>query len=56
MTNFWQTQARVPDPKGRKAGFSFGSFKTNELCLLSGSSSAGPEAEKNNQKRPIITS
>lgn len=31
ITNFCPTQARVPDPKGRNAAFSFGSFSTNEL-------------------------
>jgi len=31
MINFCPMQARAPDPKGRNAAFSFGSFSTYEL-------------------------
>jgi len=43
MINFCPMQARAPDPKGRNAAFSFGSFSTNELNPVSERSSAEPE-------------
>ncbi len=43
ITNFWPTQARVPEPKGRNATLSFGSFKTNLLSPGLTSSSATPD-------------
>lgn len=42
MMNFCPMQARVPDPKGRNAAFSFGSFSTHELTPVIERSSVEP--------------
>lgn len=46
ITNFWPTQARMPEPKGRNAALLFGSFKTKEFSPRSVASSAAPQKKK----------